>query len=289
MANEPTSALDGCYLGYDPGGYGKKGGAGNNGVAAIEVKGGVIVETWCCTKRTVRGVLEWFSTKTKSMGRPVRGIGIDTVTYWGSERNGLRGADCWLRHAFPGAKQSVIAPNGLYGAMCLNGMFVLLDVAKSQANTRPDFIITETHPKVLYFALKEPSEKYPTYKKVGGRLNWLQKMNPWLATEMGIERAQPGWIPDGHWLDAQSRESAASEDGHCPRNDHEWDAMISAWAAFHGTSDGWMNLAEFDREFRGDHLFFSNESVRYLWPPPVTRDDFERAWPNGHGETDSPK
>ena len=95
--------LTGCFLGYDPGGDGK------HGVAAITIGlSGRVEDAVCRTRENAHEVLTWFLDRiaekeiecveqgTRVLG-PVRGLGIDTLTYWSSGKSGLRRADIALR------------------------------------------------------------------------------------------------------------------------------------------------------------------------------------------------
>ena len=235
--NSRNENRTGCFLGYDPGGN------GNHGVAAIKVESGrVAADPRVATKKTVEEVLEWFETwfqngEPDSFG-PVLGIGIDTLTYWSSGESGLRMADHCLRHAYPKKSTtqtkvapSVISPNGLRGAMCLNGMFVLRRLRRE--HKRPEhreIYVTETHPKVLYRALAGEKYDYGPGKDEteDGKKEKPRSMNRLLT------RALTG--QNGAAItDCASKIKIT--------NDHEWDALISAWAAFRGKSGEWsLNL-----------------------------------------------
>lgn len=264
-----TSELNGLYLGYDPGGIGQRGSGGANGVAAIVVDGGRVISQLCCTKSAVSDVLTWCGDRISgSSGSPVRGIGVDTLVYWGIEWKGLRGADCWLRHAYDEVKTSVVESNALYGAMSLNGMMVL----QSLRQDHPRLSVTETHPKVLYYALcgrryggtrlnclrneirqlrKEkpmPTKKIKTRKQLisSAEEEGLDEMKKWLANVMGL----------------------SSVTGDSPKNLHEWDALISAWAAWRARAANWEDLIAHEERIKPDrgHLRFPVERVEYRWP-----------------------
>ncbi len=129
--------MTGMVIGYDPGGDGK------HGLARATVRDGNIVDVTTKTVDTVEdAVASILNIET------LLGLGVDTLTCWGTGPHGWRPADRWLRHRYPKVQKSVVAPNSLYGAMSLNGMAAL--VAARQAF--PDVFVTETHPKVLYYA-----------------------------------------------------------------------------------------------------------------------------------------
>jgi hypothetical protein len=85
--------------------------------------------------------------------------------------------------------------------MCLNG----LGVVQHLRTSRPDLVVSETHPKVLYFALSGNMHYWP---------NLAQAMRTWLSTQLnGVQ---------------------------CTLNtDHEFDALLSAWACMNGVLFRW--------------------------------------------------
>lgn len=133
--------MTGTVVGYDPGGKDK------HGFARAQIRDGKIV-TLVTTKpretaeEVVREILG---------GEQPLGLGIDTLTCWSTGPGGWRPADRWLRNHddYQPVKGSVIAPNALRGAVSVNGMAVLAVVRQAF----PDIFVTETHPKVLYYAL----------------------------------------------------------------------------------------------------------------------------------------
>ena len=267
-----TTDLTGCFLGYDPGGNEK------HGVAAIRVVSGSVQKAACRTVKTAGDALQWLRERiarkeTECLGGAmadlgrVHGLGIDTLTYWSSGRSGLRTADEMLREVFDpvlqkehrkrqvtGAEKpfrtSVVALNSLYGSMSVNGMFVLRKIRKSseRAGSSSDPWITETHPKVLYFALS--GEKYD-YD------NRREEMNRWLVNEMNMR------------LDGM-------EESELTKNDHEWDAVISAWAANQGRTGRWeTNLVTYEDSA---NLDFPAGCVDYRWPGPPKEAKWHKAW-----------
>jgi hypothetical protein len=133
-------------LGYDPGG------SGGHGVAALSIDDSnnpikIIVQT----QEIVKDVIAWFSQFDN-----VVGIGIDTLTKWATGESGWRPADLWLRARYRKVALSVVPPNALRGAMTIGGMAV-----KSWFYYQhPEAVVSETHPKVLYFALNKKKTKY---------------------------------------------------------------------------------------------------------------------------------
>lgn len=255
-----TTDLTGCFLGYDPGGN------DGHGVASFRVdESGCITEPRSDTRRTVHGVLDWFRKMVRDLG-PVRAVGIDTLTYWSALESGWREADEWLRKRHPEASGSVVALNSMYSSMSVNGMFVLLELRK----ICPGLDVTETHPKVLHFALADSlcltDRLYPTREKKDGKFRETKRqfeqrvfvdspdLNRRLAEWMGVDI---GALPKK------------------PKNSHEWDALISAWAALHAKSRAWkINLVSLEKD--GDHLLFPATGVEYRWPDEKWLGEFRR-------------
>ena len=240
MSRDPSGGLTGWFFGYDPGGNDK------HGVAALPVRSGVAESPLVSMRQTVGDVLSWFgdegaAARAERLVAPVLGIGIDTLTYWSSNRSGTREADRFLMDEFPG---KVIVQNSLASSMTVNGMFVLRQLrgcGSGQVLAREVFV-TETHPKIL---CRQLGWDYEYDEKKG-------EMNVFLAAEMGLT---------GH------------DCGALTANPHEWDAVISAWAAFQGMSGAWSSdLVDLDRraELKGNvQLDFPSGEVHYCWPAKV--------------------
>ena len=113
------------------------------------------------TKETVKDVIDWFSQFSDAVS-----MGIDTLTKWATGESGNRPADLWLRDKYPDVVRSVVSPNSLYGSMTVGGMAV-----KSWFFYEyPKAVISETHPKVLYFALKKQKYDWVNARKGDGGL-----------------------------------------------------------------------------------------------------------------------
>ncbi len=208
----------GTVVGYDPGGNGK------HGVSAIRISGGAISDVKVQTLDTAEAVLAWIEPTNDLVA-----IGIDTLSCWSTGYSGWRGADRWLRKKYPNVQRSVVSPNGLYGSMGLNGMAVLLSLRRQC----PELPATETHPKVLYWALTGCKYDY---------LKTSEKMNAELCRFLGRKVATA--------------------------NDHEWDACISAVAAFNGSTGRWTHdlLEEEVLSTAQERLVEPAGSVHYWWP-----------------------
>lgn len=203
-------------IGYDPGGN------GCHGVAELHMDEGepARAETW--TTSTAEDVISLIEGRSR-----IAALGVDTLSRWSTGPSGWRPADRWLRERYPAVRNSVVNPNGLFGSMGLNGMAVLLVARRSH----PDALITETHPKVLF------------YQMTGRRYDYARDgavMNAALAAALGVA-IKPG-------------------------NDHEWDAALSALVALRGLSGRWANdLLELPTEV-GERLISPCEDTHYFWP-----------------------
>ena len=210
--------MTGTVVGYDPGGNGK------HGFARAEIRDGKIVspvatETFETAEDVVRSILG---------GEKPLGLGIDTLTCWSTGRSGLRPADRWLRRQYPDVQESVIAPGGLRGAMCLNGMAVLAAVRQPF----PDIFITETHPKVLYYELVKERYDYdgPNKSTMDERLSELLN---------GVDVA--------------------------PEDDHQWDAAISILPVVRQLHGSWQDLHARPTD-PGERLIRPRGETTYMWP-----------------------
>lgn len=170
--------MTGTVVGYDPGGNGK------HGVAQATVRDGVIECVITRTLDRVEDVIEWVTCAETLLG-----LGVDTLTCWGTGSSGWRPADRWLRGRYPEVVGSVLAPNSLHGSMSVNGMALLVTVRRAF----PDIFVTETHPKVLYHALCKKCYAFEGPNE--------SVMNGCLGRLLGVEVV--------------------------PENEHEWDAAIS--------------------------------------------------------------
>jgi len=156
------------------------------------------------------------------------GLGVDTLTCWSTAESGWRPADRRLRKMYPEAQNSVMPPNSLRGSMCINGMAAIL-VAKEH---HPELYVTETHPKAVYLAMTK--KKYNFAQNSEAMINQLSR---WAKTPV----------------------KASS-------NEHEWDAAISALAAYYGDTGEWAeNLHNLSTEC-GESLVYPAGPTCYAWP-----------------------
>jgi hypothetical protein len=181
------------FAGYDPGGDGA------HGVADLIVDdSGRVVHVQASDVQTADDALSFLYAGTAE--QITTGVGVDTLTEWCLGPSGWRPADVWLRQTYPTVANSVASPNSLFGAMGLNGMGVL--VALRAAN--PHLVVSETHPKLLYFDLTKQKYDWET----AGR-----QMSAWLTSLLGIPVT--------------------------PTSGHAFDALLSAWACANGVIGRW--------------------------------------------------
>jgi predicted nuclease with RNAse H fold len=210
--------LSGVIVGYDPGGN------GTHGLAILHIKDGKGMSLKPETMRTTEAVIH----SLKGF-EPILAIGVDTLTCWSTGESGWRPADRWLREHYPNIANSIISPNALRGAMCLNGMAVLMEVRGGSDGVT----ITETHPKALSWPLLEEMYDYENNRDV---------MDKKLSRAMGLPE---------HIVTA---------------NEHEWDAAASALAAFKGISGRWSNDLHNLLTRSDEHLVWPCGKTKYYWP-----------------------
>jgi hypothetical protein len=154
-------------------------------------------------------------------------IGIDTLTCWSTGPGGWRPADRWLRAKYPAVRNSVMPPNGLAGSMSLSGMALLHAVRAA----RPKIFVTETHPKVLVYGLTRERHDF------AGRRQFMDDL---VARLLGTDVLT--------------------------RNDHEWDAALSAFAALEGVAGRWrLNLHDLPTQ-PGERIVVPAGATHYCWP-----------------------
>ena len=195
-ATERSSGMTEIYLGFDPGGDGRFG---------VALLGGDCIRTE--TVSTVDDAIDW-SVGECGLRQPVA-AGIDTLLHWSTAKSGMRPCDLRLRTKYPAAKNSVMAPNSLYGAMAIGGMALAMRLRQLW----PEIVLNETHPKVLLHALG--AERYNT-ETVDAAVLWF------------VGRAQCS-----EWT---------------IRGEHALDAAVSAWATRKGLEDCWPDIVGTDAD-----------------------------------------
>ncbi len=208
-------SLTGKIVGYDPGGNGK------HGVAALIVDNGQPVQLSFDSVRNAQAALDWFA-----IGEIPLAAGIDTLTVLSTGDGGWRPADRWLRRKYPQVQNSIVNPNFLQGAMSLNGLAVIVSLRALSKG----ILITETHPKVLYYCLSGIQHNYQINKvAMNGHLQWIG-------------------------LTANTT------------NDHEWDAAFSCFAALEGLSSRWTTDLHRIPTVASEQLVQIGGPSHYFWP-----------------------
>ncbi len=223
--SKKTTNLKFVVLGYDPGGVGKSE-VGNNGAAIITMEQGVVISTKVGSLKSVDETFNWFK---ENIGDEieVKAAGIDTLLSWSTGVQGLRRMDQHLREKYPEVRQSIIASNGLYGAMVVQGMSMAIRLREKWNQ----LILNETHPKVQYYAQAEKP-----YKFEGEIIKWLR-----------------GQI------------NCADFPQKC--NEHEWDALYSAWTTLRAIQNrSTPDLLDITNSRASPSMLYPVGSVHYYWP-----------------------
>ncbi len=208
--------LSGTIVGYDPGGNGV------HGLAELRFENG---SARALSTRTLQTAEEVISVIEKLPS--LAALGVDTLTCWGTGVSAWRPADRWLRNRYKPVENSIVSPNSLFGSMGLNGMGVLIAVRRKFA----DVLVTETHPKVLYWQLS--GRKYE-HQAAG------PAMDRALADAFGVAVAS--------------------------KTEHEWDAAASALAAFEGLVGRWSHDLHALPINTGERLITPCGTTHYFWP-----------------------
>jgi hypothetical protein len=176
---------------------------------------------------SVDDALDW--TK-KTLKVPVA-AGIDTLLFWQSTKAGWRGADHFLRKRYPQCQSSIMAANSMYGSMSVQGAVL---ATRLEANWN-NLLLTETHPKVLWAHLQF---EYPTGH------NW--------------KNGHPE--PVQRWL----KEETLNGD---IKSEHEFDALLSAWAAKNAYTKEWHHDLSNESADDQQHENVSPlKNFHYFWP-----------------------
>lgn len=208
--------FSGLIAGYDPGGN------DGHGLAFACFRAGECEKVCIETHRNAQSVID----RLEGFGQ-LSAIGIDTLAAWSTGDSGWRVADLWLRRTYKKIHSSVVSPNGLFGSMGLNGMATLISLRQKY----PDLVVTETHPKVLYWALSQTKYNYAE-----SRTDMDTKLSKWLGVKVET------------------------------KNDHEWDAVVSVLASFKGVSGRWGHDLFKESGQEAGRLVFPAGPAQYWWP-----------------------
>jgi hypothetical protein len=129
-----SNTMTGMVVGYDPGGNGA------HGFAVLRIRNDKPSGLETITLESAENIIRLIEHMTSIIA-----LGVDTLTCLCTGVGGWRPADRWLREKCKQVRNSVVAPNSLFGSMGLNGMAVLVEAKRKF----PGLVITETHPKVL--------------------------------------------------------------------------------------------------------------------------------------------
>jgi len=213
----------GCFLGFEPGG---DTGGPKFGTALIRVENERVLRQESGLARSVDEAILWVRERLDGV-RP-DGVGIDAPLFWETGRGGWRAADTALRAAYPETRASVMSPNGGQGSFVVQGPALVLRLRQAW----PGLPVTETHPKVLHYALGKRK-----YDSLG-----------WQVMAAGLF---------DRWSQPQ---------GDAPLAEHAYDALLSAHAAAEWGLGRWSeNLVRLSP----DPLFPSGP-VDYAWPEAMT-------------------
>jgi hypothetical protein len=216
MAAEVSMSITGKIIGYDPGGNGK------HGVAALVVDSGLPVRLTFSTVRNTQAALDWFTKEEMPFA-----AGIDALTVLSTGDSGWRPADRWLREQYPQVRNSVVNANYLQGSVALNGLAVMISLRDESKNV----LVSETHPKVLYYHLSGLRHDYQ-------------------ASQVAMNDKLTQWIG----LTANTA------------NDDEWDAVLSCFAVLNGISGSWPTDLHQLSTGAGERLVHPGGASHYFWP-----------------------
>ena len=208
--------ITGTIIGYDPGGN------SNHGAAFFTYDNGKLINKDICTLTNANEVIEQSENYNNIIA-----IGIDTLTCWSTGHSGWRPADRWLKNTYHNITNSVVSANSLFGSMGINGMSVLIHMRENNPNIK----ITETHPKVLYYAIANEQYNYENNHTI---------MDSFLSNVLKTEITT--------------------------NNDHEWDAAISVYAAVNGMLGIWATDLHQLSPSQNEKTITPCGNTNYWWP-----------------------
>lgn len=212
--NKPPK-INGIIAGYDPGGN------NSNGLALVTIENNYPVSITIDTLANAESVISKIKTYN------IIGLGVDTLSCWCTGNSGWRPADLWLREKYPKVIKSIMSPNTLSGSMGINGMAVLIKAA----TIRQGVVLSETHPKVIHYALTGQKYDYKQNHSV---------MDLFLTKAFGGLTIKTS-------------------------NDHEWDAAISAYALLEGMTGSWARDLH-TLETGSGRMIYPCGKTYYFWP-----------------------
>lgn len=208
--------ITGKIVGYDPGGN------SSHGLAIFDFHDNFLINNEIMTLKTADDVINKIQNINDLLA-----IGIDTLTCWSTGHSGWRPADRWLKKKYKEVNNSIASANSLFGSTGLNGMSVLFGLRSFNKNIE----ISETHPKVLYYALA--GRKYD-------HSNNHQDMDKFIS----------------QLFDKNLKTN----------NDHEWDAVISVYAALNGLIGNWNRNLHLLPNKHDERIIEPCGKTQYWWP-----------------------
>lgn len=205
------------YLGYAPGGSTRV--ANKSGVSILTLsEDGLRYRTGAVG--CVDDAMVWFADHLG--GSAPSAVGIDAFLFWETSRCGWRAADRWLKATYSPVTRAVLPSNSVQGAAAIQGMALGIRLRQLW----PAVMLTEAHPKVLYYALS------------GSRYEWTPKVGRWLLETIGT--------PGDSGIQTQN----------------EWSALVSAWTAMMGHTQTW----KVDLRQQSKYAVEPAGPVAYWWP-----------------------
>ncbi|MEW6776429.1 MAG: hypothetical protein AB1405_09055 [Bdellovibrionota bacterium] len=170
-------------------------------------------------------VIRWFKNDIGPISP--QAAGIDTFLSWATTQSGWRPMDEYLRETYLKVQRSVLSSNSAAGAMGIQDMAMALQLKQIW----PDIKLNETHPKVLYYAIAGKPYKFG------------EPLAQWLSKQIGVTG-----------LNIKKK----------IKNEHEWDALISAWATRQGLDGKWNK--DLMKSNGSQTLLFPAGPATYFWP-----------------------
>lgn len=241
------------FLGFDPGGKGRKKGEFGWSICHCEAdefkqfRSGVGKDAGEVVEKVGQVLYNCLSNAR------ILAVGIDAPMFWN-----MTGEDRVVDKVIRGAvknksvKSAVIPVNSLQGACLVQGILIG-DACYKQFNAP----ITETHPKVLRYLLKQPPDRKSFPAVLRKRNNekpheWDERTAKWAARQKF-----PAGKPFPAVLCKCKKETL-----------HQWDARTAAYAAWcmHQGEQGWKDL--FEQEDEHERVLPLGTPVSYWMPIP---------------------
>lgn len=214
-------------VGYDPGG------AKANGISYLELSDELKIRGYeYATCSSADEAMCWLFDQQKISPNEIICAGIDTLMSWATV-GAFRPMDHFLRQDYPEVSNSIFSVNSAFGSMAIQGMVFAHVINECAPNL---MFINETHPKVAYYAQTGRRHDYvtrPSYLAAKHE-NGLKTARRPIKKTFNEEGAARMWNELLQWINQDAGSSvyspAAAAASH---EDHEWDALYSAWFTYH--------------------------------------------------------